>query len=323
MEQEVKITSRQKASKAIAQISITAICLALAMLLNIIFRNIPGLSFPNGGSVSLIYVPLALCALFCGQIWGLFIGCAYGILDVLVDGGFAINWISILCDYVFSYIGVAFAGFLSPLFLKKRFFTIPLSLVYIGVFRVLMTFISGCTIWSQASIDAGSLVVDFSSGAVIYSLSYNSGYILPGVALSLLVFVLLTKPIFESFKLPVVNKLINYKEEDDHRKLTADKFSNMDLLPVYFAALLILTICSLVPSFSMYFLSYISLIGGLTLAIYCFIKSFNAKKTDLNFVENDYLSFFKKPLYLYLTSAALFVVIIILSILAICLFFLA
>ena len=70
MEQEVKITSRQKASKAIAQISITAICLALAMLLNIIFRNIPGLSFPNGGSVSLIYVPLALCALFCGQIWG-------------------------------------------------------------------------------------------------------------------------------------------------------------------------------------------------------------------------------------------------------------
>ena len=321
MDQEVKVTSRVKASKAISQISITAICLALAMLLNVIFRSIPGLSFPNGGSVSLIYIPLALCALYCGPIWGLFIGCAYGILDVLVDGGFAINWISLLCDYIFSYIGTAFVGFLSPLFLKKRFYTIPLSLILIGIFRVLMTFISGCTIWSQASIDAGTLVVDFSAGAIIYSLSYNSGYILPGVALSLLVFAMLTKPIFESFKLPVINKLNDYKPETDTRKFSADTISNMDLLPAYFAALLILVICALIPSFQVYFLSYISLIGALVLTVYCSLNAFKAKKMNSLFSENDYLAFFKKPSLLYFVSAFLFVIILILSIVAICLYF--
>ena len=322
MDEQVKVSSRSSVQKAISQITITAICLALAMIINMICRQIPGFSFPNGGSVSLIYIPLAICALYCGPVWGFFIGCAYGLLDLLIDGGFATHWISILCDYIFSYIGVGFAGFLSPLFLRKHFYSIPLSLVIIGIFRLFMTFLSGCTIYSQASnISEGILVPDFSLGGISFSLSYNAGYILPGVALSLGLIVLMTKPLFQMMNLPYIKALTNGKNSDDNRTLTADKISNMDLMPVYFVAMLILAILAIIPSFKMYFLGYISLVGSAILLGSSIYKLYFSIRDDIKFDEKDYLAFFKKPTYFYITIVILFAIVLALSILGICSFY--
>ncbi len=314
MEEQVTITSRSRSKKEIARISISAICLALAVIINIICRSIPGLSFPNGGSVSLVYVPLCVGALFCGPVWGLGIGCIYGLLDLLIDGGFAINWISILCDYVFSYAGVLFAGLFAQQFLKKKFYTIPVSLLCIGIFRLFATFISGCTIWSQASIEAGTLVVDFSAGAIAYSLSYNAGYILPGVALSLGIIVLLTKSLFRLTSFPFIKVLKKDSDEEESK----ERISTIDLIPVYFIALFLLAIFSSIPQLQVYFLGYISLIAGGVLLGYSIYKGYQAYKGDVGFEEGDYLSFFKKEKYFYLTSCICFLVVIGISILAIC-----
>lgn len=65
---------------------------------------------PEGGSVSLMMLPMVVYALRWGVKQGLLAGLALGILDFMLAGGIAIGWQSILGDYVVAITALGLAG---------------------------------------------------------------------------------------------------------------------------------------------------------------------------------------------------------------------
>ena len=65
---------------------------------------------PEGGSVSLMMLPIVLYALRWGLSSGLLAGLALGIVDFMLGGGIAIGWQSILGDYVIACTLIGLAG---------------------------------------------------------------------------------------------------------------------------------------------------------------------------------------------------------------------
>ena len=65
---------------------------------------------PEGGSISLMMLPIIIFALRWGVGQGLLAGLALGILDFMLSGGIAIGWQSILGDYVIALTLLGLAG---------------------------------------------------------------------------------------------------------------------------------------------------------------------------------------------------------------------
>ena len=87
-----------------------AIMLALALVLNLLSKSIFA-NLPQGGSISLAMFPLLLIAHRWGWGYGLLTGFCYGLLDMLLDGGYAWGWQSILLDYLVAYTALGLGGF--------------------------------------------------------------------------------------------------------------------------------------------------------------------------------------------------------------------
>ena len=90
-----------------------AVMVALAVILGMLrlYR------LPDGGSITLTILPLVLFAVRYGAGWGALAGISFGILDYVVGSGIAIDWTSILFDYIFSY---GLLGLGAGLFKKRR-----------------------------------------------------------------------------------------------------------------------------------------------------------------------------------------------------------
>jgi thiamine transporter len=65
---------------------------------------------PWGGSVVLAMVPIVLYAVRWGLGEGLMAGFVFGILQFVLDGGFAIGWQSIVGDYLLAFTALGLAG---------------------------------------------------------------------------------------------------------------------------------------------------------------------------------------------------------------------
>ncbi len=65
---------------------------------------------PNGGSISLMMLPIVLFALRWGLSSGLLAGFVLGVVDFMIAGGIAIGWQSILGDYVIACTLIGLAG---------------------------------------------------------------------------------------------------------------------------------------------------------------------------------------------------------------------
>ena len=83
-----------------------AIFVALAQILSMLKIW----EMPWGGSITLGMLPIFLFAVRWGIKWGLVSGFAYGLLQVMFDGGFAISWQSILGDYLVAFTVLGLAG---------------------------------------------------------------------------------------------------------------------------------------------------------------------------------------------------------------------
>ena len=156
-----------------------AILLAMALVLNylskVVFANMP-----NGGSVSLAMFPILFYAHRWGVGRGLLIGFAYGTLDMLLDGGYAWGWQSILLDYLLAYTALGLGG----IFRGKRWGIFPgIALGCAGRFAV--HYFSGVTIYK---ILVPTEVEGFGvfANPHLYSLVYNGSYMIPNMLLALL-----------------------------------------------------------------------------------------------------------------------------------------
>ena len=142
---------------------------------------------PWGGSVVLAMVPIVLYAIRWGFARGLFAGFVFGILQFTLDGGFAIGWQSIIGDYLLAYTAVAFAGLCRGR--KGAVFT---GTLLGGGVRFLVHFVVGATVW------AAYMPEEFFGMTMtspwFYSLLYNLAYMIPNIAVTLLVFAVLYRP---------------------------------------------------------------------------------------------------------------------------------
>ena len=146
-----------------------AILVALAQILSMLKLW----EMPWGGSITLGMLPIFLFAVRWGTRWGLVAGFAYGLLQVMFDGGFAISWQSILGDYLvaFTVLGLA------------------------GAARFVVHWVVGATVWAMYMPDAFFGMTMTSPW--LYSLLYNGFYMLIDTLLCLVIFALLFRPMHQ------------------------------------------------------------------------------------------------------------------------------
>ena len=118
-----------------------AVFVALAEILG--FLKIGHL--PNGGSVSLLMLPMIVFALRWGLGSGLLAGFALGVLDFLVGGGIAIGWQSILGDYVIALTALGLAG----LGRGRGLPGLVVGTVLGCLGRFLSIWVTGATLWGE------------------------------------------------------------------------------------------------------------------------------------------------------------------------------
>ena len=165
-----------------------AIMVALALVLNQlkIFR------LPNGGSITLEMLPIFFYAVRWGVGPGLLAGFAFGLLQMFIDGAVAWGWQSLLLDYLVAFTPLGLAGLF-----KGKDWGIFAGTVLGSVVRFIVHFISGITIYAIVA-PTELFNVTFTS-PWMYSLAYNGSYMAIDMALCLVVFGLLYKPLKKYF----------------------------------------------------------------------------------------------------------------------------
>lgn len=142
---------------------------------------------PWGGSVVLAMVPILLFSVRWGLGSGLLAGFAFGVLQFMFDGGFAISWQSIVGDYLLAFTVLGLAGLMKG----KRLGAFWGTLIG-GFARFLVHYVVGATVWAEYMPETFFGMTMTSPW--IYSLLYNLAYMLPNILISLVVFALLYKP---------------------------------------------------------------------------------------------------------------------------------
>lgn len=165
-----------------------AIMVALALVLNQlkIFR------LPNGGSITLEMLPIFFYAVRWGVGPGLLAGFAFGLLQMFIDGAVAWGWQSLLLDYLVAFTPLGLAGLF-----KGKNWGIFAGTVLGSVVRFIVHFISGITIY--AIVAPTELFNMTFTSPWMYSLAYNGSYMAIDMALCLVVFGLLYKPLKRYF----------------------------------------------------------------------------------------------------------------------------
>ena len=169
-----------------------AIMLALAIVVNYLSKAVFA-NMPYGGSVSLAMFPILFYAHRWGVGRGLLIGFAYGTMDMLLDGGYAWGWQSILLDYLAAYTVLGLGG----LFRGKAWGIFPgIALGCAG--RFLVHYLSGVTIYRIVVPTAVEGIGTFSDPG-LYSLVYNGVYMLPNALIALVIAGILFIPMKKYF----------------------------------------------------------------------------------------------------------------------------
>ena len=147
---------------------------------------------PWGGSVVLSMIPLVLYAVRWGLGSGLLAGFAFGVLQFVFDGGFALGWQSIIGDYLLAFAVLGFAGLAA-----RRTYGVFTGTLIAGVARFLIHYVVGATIWAEYMPEVFFGLTMKSPW--FYSLLYNLAYMLPNIVITLLVFAVAYKPLKKYF----------------------------------------------------------------------------------------------------------------------------
>lgn len=164
------MTSNTKSHLAVRALVEGAILVALAEILGYIKLW----HMPEGGSVSLMMLPVILFALRWGLGRGLLAGLALGILDFMLGGGIAIGWQSILGDYVVALTAMGLAGVGH----KKGLAGVILGSAVGSLGRFLSIWATGAIIWGEYMYDVYGLPMN---NEWVYSFLYNLPVLVSGV----------------------------------------------------------------------------------------------------------------------------------------------
>ena len=160
-----------------------AILLSLAIVLNYLSAMVFA-SLPQGGSITLAMFPLLLYVHRWGFGRGLTVCFAYGLLDMLLGGGYAWGWQSILLDYLVAYTALALGGF----FRGKAWGIFPcVALGCLG--RFMVHYVSGVTLYRilEPTGIEGLEGLGVFTNPHVYSIVYNGVYMLPNLVIALVI----------------------------------------------------------------------------------------------------------------------------------------
>ncbi|TQR19341.1 energy-coupled thiamine transporter ThiT [Psychrobacillus vulpis] len=156
-----------------------AIFAALGYILDII-----GFGMPQGGTVTFVLVPVILIAFRRGVVAGLITGLLIGLLQVVTGRfyaaplSFEIVIIQVAIDYFIAFMVAGFAGFFRPAFMKafenkdtKKMVTAVIAGTFVAaLLRYFAHVLSGILFFGEFAGD---------QNVIIYSLVYNSTYMIP------------------------------------------------------------------------------------------------------------------------------------------------
>ena len=144
---------------------------------------------PNGGSVSAgSMVPILLFAIRWGILPGMFVGGLYGILDFILKPYFY-HPVQFLLDYpiAFGLLGLAGLGYIYKERENFNQYVMIVIGVALGIFgRMMSHVLSGVVFFSEF---AGT------QNPWIYSIVYNATYLIPEFIISILILLLIWKPL--------------------------------------------------------------------------------------------------------------------------------
>lgn len=180
-------TYKRKNGQLVLKIAESSILVALAVVFELIFKAIPFLNMPQGGSASLSMLPLFILAYRRGVSWGVVGGALYSIVNLLIDGGLY-HWGSLFLDYLLAFSCIGLAGFFRKL-AKNNSFWLCVG-CFTGVLgRYLFTSLSGVLIFGEYA-EPGMNVWYYS---FIY---YNLPYMMTSMIMCMIVLVAIKRIIF-------------------------------------------------------------------------------------------------------------------------------
>lgn len=148
------------------------IMIALAYVLSMIKVY----EMPNGGSVTAAsMLPIIIFSIRWGIGPGIFVGGTYGLMQFLLGPKWSFHPVSILCDYILGFGVLGLAGIFG-----KDFFKSMAGGILVMISRLAFSVISGIVVFE----------VDF-----IGSLLYNATYMVPEIALTLIVYTIVFRPL--------------------------------------------------------------------------------------------------------------------------------
>lgn len=267
----VSNSQRFKLKRQLSSLVISSMMLALTVAIKFIVELIPFLNFPMGGQISIVMVPLIITALYCGCGWGFFDAIAYSLINFFIDG--VISWttnslaifLTLLFDYFIPYGCIGFVGLFKKLFYQKKVWVPAVATISVSVVRLISHFFSGVIVWNQIWDGTGDMILDFTPAGVIYSLSYNAGYMIPTAIICTLVMMMLLKPMYIVMDLNVVQAIKPYNL-DSESKFKLPKM--LDLIPYYELIIYIIAILSAIPQIKCCGIGYVSMVSGLGLIAY-------------------------------------------------------
>ncbi|MFC7442392.1 energy-coupled thiamine transporter ThiT [Laceyella putida] len=154
-----------------------AILAAIAIVFN---QMTPFQLWPNGGSITLTMLPIAAVAFRRGVKPGLACGLLTGILLMLL-GGVIVHPLQALLDYPIAFAALGLAGWVrlhEGQSRSKQMWLIGLGLLVAGGFRFLAHYASGVVFFSEYAKN---------QSVYLYSLIYNSSYLVPEVLITLVI----------------------------------------------------------------------------------------------------------------------------------------
>lgn len=160
-----------------------AMLVAIAQLLSylVLYR------FPQGGSIDAAMLPVILFAVRHGAGYGTLAGFVFGLLQYIGGNGVAIDWTSMVADYLIAY---ALLGFGAGL-LRGRRRAMALGTLLGGLLRFLAHFVVGAVVWGKYMPER--FLGMTMTTPWLYSLLYNAPYMLGSIAIVLVLTALLER----------------------------------------------------------------------------------------------------------------------------------
>ncbi len=193
-------------NKMVFNVVFSALMVALSVVLDVVWKFIPFVHLPNGGSVSLAMLPICVGAIVCGGVYGAISGFVFGFINFLIDG-YGFNIVSFFLDYVLCFAGVGLLGLFRKQILNRKYGMFVLGMACVFIFRWICHGFSGVILFTSWYTDKTLLeTVGWTGKLAIYQYSfiyYNLPYLLGSFIACTAVGLIAYKPLFLTFN---VNK---------------------------------------------------------------------------------------------------------------------